>query len=60
MKVLIWIGCFLGLSVIVTLIRSAGILLGGIPTFLLYTGMFWVARKLCELWDNRKDWYNET
>ena len=55
MKVLIWIGCFLGLSVIVTLIRSAGILLGGIPTFLLYTGMFWVARKLCELWDNRKD-----
>lgn len=53
-KVLIWFGCILCVSSIIVALGSAGIMLGGIPTALLYMGMFWVAGKLCRLWESRK------
>lgn len=55
MKVIIWLGCVFAYSVVVTALRFTGILLGGIPTFLL--GLFLVvlpARALCERWDKHK------
>ncbi len=51
MKVLIWFLCILGMSIIITLIKEAGVVLGGIPTALLYAAMFWLARTLCRKWD---------
>ena len=54
MKILIWTGCIFGLSIFITMLRTGGILLGGIPTALLYGGMFWLARTLCKKWDNHK------
>lgn len=47
MKVLIWIGCFLSLSIIVTALKGSGILLGFVPTFLLYVAAAVLARLLC-------------
>ena len=54
MKVVIYIACVFVIALIQTLLRSAGILLGGIPTALLYVGMFWVARRLTKLVDKDK------
>ena len=46
MKVLIWIGCFVAVSVVLTLISEQGIVLGGVPTALLYMGGVTAARAL--------------
>ena len=54
MKVFIWISCYFVLSIVLTFIRSAGVILGGIPTVLLYLGTFFLAKFLCEIWDERK------
>lgn len=48
MKVLIWILCCFGAGMITTASKMyAGVTLGGIPTFLLYTFAFWLADRLC-------------
>ncbi len=54
MKVLIWFGCIFGLSLFIVILKNAGIILGGIPTALLYGGMYWSARMLCKKWDEQK------
>lgn len=54
MKVLIWFGGFFFVSMFVTVLGNFGIYLGGLPTFLLYLGAFFVIKKLCKLWDEKK------
>lgn len=54
MKVLIWIGCIFVNAIITTLFKQNGIILGAIPTVLLYLGAVYLARYLCKLWDERK------
>lgn len=53
MKVLIWIGCLFANALITTLFKENGIILGAIPTVLLYLGAVYLARTLCKLWDER-------
>ena len=55
MKAWIYIICFFVLVMIQIAINNAGVLLGAIPTVLLYLGTFSLARWLCKLWDNSKD-----
>lgn len=54
MKVLIWIGCFIVVSVVMTLISEQGIVLGGVPTALLYMGGVTAARALSSRIDARR------
>lgn len=54
MKVLIWLGCLFGYSVVMTLGRMAGFLWGGIPTAILFGLMIWIAATLCNKWDERR------
>lgn len=51
MKVLIWIGCFFSVAVIQMIVSDFGIILGGIPTALLFGAAWFVAKKLCDKWD---------
>lgn len=51
MKFLIYFGCFVVLSVIQTLIRNAGIILGGVPTVLLWSLTYWIAKNLSKAWE---------
>lgn len=54
MKILIWFVSFFCMAVIQMIIKDSGIILGGIPTALLF-GLTWlVAQKLCKRWDYRK------
>lgn len=53
MKALIWIGCIFSLSLCTVLIKNCGIILGGIPTALMFGGMWWLATTLCKKWDAR-------
>lgn len=55
MKVVIWLCCLFVASVIVTALKWSGIVLGGIPTVILYGITFWAARALCKQWDSHKD-----
>ena len=55
MKALIWIGCIFCLSLCIVLIKDCGIILGGIPSALMFGVMWWVADKLCKKWDSRKN-----
>ena len=55
MKALIWIGCIFCFSLFRVLIKDAGIILGGIPTALMFGGMWWLATTLCKKWDARKN-----
>ena len=54
MKALIWIGCVVSLSLCTVIIRYCGIILGGIPSALMFAGMWWLATTLCKKWDARK------
>ena len=54
MKALIWIGCIFSLSLCTVLIKNCGIILGGIPSSLMFGGMWWLATTLCKKWDARK------
>ena len=54
MKVLIWAGCIILFAAITVGINSQGFLLGGLPTGLMALGMFYLASKLCKLYDERK------
>ena len=51
MKVIIWGGCVVALSILLVLLRYAGVMLGGIPTGLLFFGMSMLAAYLCKRWD---------
>ena len=55
MMVAIWIGCFLFLGVILGLIRSSGFVLGGIPTVLMFGGMWCFARFLVNKWETHNN-----
>ncbi len=55
MKALIWIGCIFCLSLCMVLIKSCGIILGGIPSALMFGGMWWIATTLSKKWDSRKN-----
>ena len=52
MKVLIWFLCILANATITTLINEAGIILGGIPTALMFGATLWLARTICRKWDD--------
>lgn len=54
MKVLIWIVCFFCLAVVRLVAQYSGIILGGIPTALLFGLTWFIAKKLCKKWDQRK------
>lgn len=54
MKVLIWLFCLFLFSFLQTLLKSSGILLGFIPTFLLAGAMFAAAGALCRIWDKKR------
>ena len=55
MKALIWIGCIFTLSLCFVMIKNAGIILGGIPSALMFGGMWWIASSLSKKWDSRKE-----
>lgn len=55
MKVLIWFLCFFANALITTLIKEAGVILGGIPTALMFAATLWLARTLCKKWDEHKE-----
>ena len=55
MKILIWFLCILANSVITAITKANGIILGGIPTFIMYMITFAVARTLCEKWEEHKN-----
>lgn len=56
MKIIIWLGCILVYSALQTAFRSAGIILGGIPTALLALVLvFLPAPLLCKAWSKRKE-----
>lgn len=54
MKALIWVGCCFAFGLITTLVKQFGVVLGGIPTLILAGGIFWLARTLCEKYDEHK------
>ncbi len=54
MKALIWFLCIFANALITTLLKESGIILGGIPTVLLFAGTMWLARTLCKKWDTHK------
>ncbi len=41
-------------ALITTLIKEGGIILGGIPTALMFGGTLWLARTLCKKWDEHR------
>lgn len=51
MKVLVWIICCLVYGVVITVLNSNGIMLGGIPTAALFMLTWWVASTLCKRYD---------
>ena len=59
MKALIWIGCIFSFSLITTLIKGSGIILGGLPTAVLFAATWWIARTLCKKWDARRQALNK-
>ena len=54
MKVLIWVLCLFLNALITTIIKDNGVILGAIPTVILYGVTIWLARTLCKRWDERK------
>ena len=54
MKVLIWVLCLFANALITTIIKGSGVILGAIPTVILYGVTIWLARTLCKKWDERK------
>lgn len=55
MKVLIWVLCIFANALITTILKESGILLGAIPTMILFGAMLWLARTLCKKWDEHKE-----
>lgn len=55
MKILIWGGMIFAVSAITTALRMNGILLGAIPTMLIYGAALFLAGTLCKLWDHHRN-----
>ena len=55
MKALIWIGCIFSLAICIALIKNCGVILGGIPSAVLFGGMYWLANTLCKKVDAKKN-----
>lgn len=53
MKVFIYIACFFVMVIIQVVVQNSGIILGAIPTVILYLVAIGAARGLCKLWDNK-------
>ena len=51
MKVIIWVGCIFLYSLCTVFLRYAGIILGGLPTMLLFGTTGLLATMLCRGWD---------
>lgn len=51
MKALIWISCCSAASLISAFLLDLGMIIGGIPSALLFGGAVWLAFKLCEKYD---------
>ena len=54
MKVFIWFACIFVCSFINTALNTSGILLGGIPTIILYGSTIWIAITLCKKYEENK------
>ena len=54
MKFLIWFLCIFANAIITTIIKEAGVILGAIPTVVLFGATMWLARALCKKWDEHK------
>lgn len=56
MKILIWFLCIFANAVITTIIKENGVILGAIPTVILYLATIGLARVLCKnkKWDKHK------
>ena len=54
MKGLIWFMCVVANAVFTIIFNANGILLGAIPTMILFGTTFWLARTLCKKWDENK------
>ncbi len=54
MKFLIWILCFSCNALITNLLRYSGVILGDIPTCILFLITLWTAKFLCRKWDKYK------
>lgn len=55
MKALIWIGCIFTLSALLVILKNAGIVLGGVPTAILYAIMLWTAKTLTKKVDSKRE-----
>lgn len=55
MKFLIWFLCIFANALITTLIKETGVILGAIPTVILYGATIWLARTLCKKWEEHKE-----
>jgi hypothetical protein len=54
MKFLIWCVCIFVAALIQIVIRNAGIILGAIPSALLFLAMWRIAATLCKKYDEKK------
>lgn len=54
LKVFIWFSCYFLLALFQTAARESGIIIGAIPLILLCSLLFWIAKKLCNYWDERQ------
>ena len=55
MKILIWLAFLFLNGMITALLNADGILLGFIPTALLFSATIWGAKSVCKLWDESKE-----
>lgn len=55
MKFLIWFVCIAIYAVVTTALQMSGIILGGIPTFLLFGGTLWLARTISKFWSESQE-----
>ena len=53
MKILIWGSCLFANALLVALLRQLGVVLGGLPTMLLFAAAFYLARELCKNYDKK-------
>ena len=51
MKILFWILCVFAAAIIGAMFKMGGIMLGAIPSAILYGGAIWLANRLCKKWD---------
>lgn len=60
MKALIWIGCIFSYALCTVMIKNAGITLGGIPTAIMFGGVWWLATTLCKKYDSSQKQNDES